>query len=127
MSKPVVDDERPKFGCAGRAGARDMREPDCERECCVYGAAEFWRLEAEVERFMADAGIGIADRFGFRPPRVCCRQYCGQLLCTFSRETRRAWTSQLTSRGRRTDMMGNPWDSSLDGTDFCCLSRIPGV
>jgi hypothetical protein len=35
MSKPVVDDERPKFGCAGRAGARDMRDPDCERECCV--------------------------------------------------------------------------------------------
>jgi hypothetical protein len=37
----------------------------------VYGAAESWRLEADVDRFIADAGIGIADRFGFRPPRVC--------------------------------------------------------
>jgi hypothetical protein len=70
MSKPAVDEEpRPKFGCAGRDGASDMREPDWEREC-VYGAAESWRFEAEVERFMADAGMGIADRFGFRPPRV---------------------------------------------------------
>jgi hypothetical protein len=41
MSKPAPapDEARWKLGWARRAGASDILEPDCERECCVYWAA----------------------------------------------------------------------------------------
>ena len=58
------DEERWKFGWAGRPmpmpGARDMRPP--------MGRPAIF--EFELERFMADAGIGMPVRFVLRPPSV---------------------------------------------------------
>lgn len=54
------EDERWKIGCDGRPGASDMRDPDVERAWfAVPGAWEklFW----EEDRFMAEAGIGMAE------------------------------------------------------------------
>jgi hypothetical protein len=63
------------MGCAGgrRPAARDIREPEWDREC-VYApapeAAAPARLEEDVERLTAEAGTGIADTFAFIPPSV---------------------------------------------------------
>lgn len=43
------------MGWFGRPGARDMREPDCER--AWFG----WALKLILERFMAEEGMGIAE------------------------------------------------------------------
>ena len=70
-----VDEPREKTGWAGgrRPAARDILEPECDREC-VYApapeAAAPTRFDDDVERFTADAGTGIADMFTFMPPRV---------------------------------------------------------
>ena len=72
-----AEDDRVKIGCAGLEGpppgAKDMRDPECERVCVNWLPA--WllacRLDWEVERFMADMGIGMADDvLPFIPPRV---------------------------------------------------------
>ncbi len=52
----VPEEERWKTGCAGRLGARDMREADVVRTWLVV-----CRLVWDVDRFIADAGIGIAE------------------------------------------------------------------
>jgi hypothetical protein len=68
----VPDEERWKTGWLGRPGARDMRDPDCERAwfggnwigaCCMF--------DTELVRFIADDGIGIAEVFVWAGPRVC--------------------------------------------------------
>jgi hypothetical protein len=59
----VPDDDRWKTGCAGRPPASDILEPDCER-ACVFRCTE-------LERFMADDGIGIAETLLLTEPRVC--------------------------------------------------------
>lgn len=47
-----------------------MREPEVERAWLfVFGAC--WRFEIEVDRFIADAGIGIAEALWLTVPRVC--------------------------------------------------------
>jgi hypothetical protein len=60
------------MGWLGRPGASDMREPDCERAwfapnwpggCCMF--------EIELERFMADEGMGIAEMLLFTGASVC--------------------------------------------------------
>lgn len=57
----VPEDDRWKFGCCGRLGARDMREDETERACCeVRGACGSLILEMELERF-TEAGCGIAE------------------------------------------------------------------
>ena len=68
----VPDDERWKIGWLGRPGARDILEPDCER--AWFGANWFppsCMFEIELERFMAEAGIGIAEILLLTGPRVC--------------------------------------------------------
>jgi len=61
----VPEDERAKTGCAGRPGARDILEEAC---VAVKGAWAF--CEDEFVRFMADAGIGIADTLWLIAPSV---------------------------------------------------------
>ena len=57
------------MGCEGLPGASDMRDPDVERICCpVGGACPKWFCD--VERFMAEAGIGIADALLLIGPSV---------------------------------------------------------
>jgi hypothetical protein len=93
-----------KFGCEGRPGASDMREPDVERMCCaVCGACPKWFCD--VERFMAEAGIGIADALLLIGPRV--------------------------SRGRRTenmplscDMVSVCWCSGMRRSVFQALCTV---
>lgn len=47
-----------------------MRDPDVDRMCCaVPGAWPKWFCE--VDRFMADAGIGIAETLLLIAPSVC--------------------------------------------------------
>lgn len=55
----LPDDDRWKTGCAGLFGASDIREPEVVRTWLVVCGA--WRLDWEVERFMAEAGIGMAE------------------------------------------------------------------
>lgn len=79
-----------------------MRDPDVDRMCCaVPGAWPKWFCE--VDRFMADAGIGIAETLLLIAPSVCKPdQYfasCDQVQCAFP-----------TSRGRRTENMPPSWD-----------------
>lgn len=57
------------MGWFGLLGASDMREPDAERTWVL--GAPFWRLWIEFERFIAEAGIGIADILALIPPSVC--------------------------------------------------------
>ena len=54
------EDERVKLGCAGRPGASDMRDPLAVRTWFVVCGA-CCRFEFEVDRFIADAGMGIAE------------------------------------------------------------------
>lgn len=64
------EERREKLGCEGLPGASDMRDPDVERTCWpVAGACPKWFCD--VERFMADAGIGIADTLLLIAPSVC--------------------------------------------------------
>jgi len=53
----VPEEERAKTGCAGRPGASDIRD-DCAcvavKGACVYPVCE-------LDLFMADVGIGMAD------------------------------------------------------------------
>lgn len=53
------EDERWKTGCEGRPGASDMRDPDAVRTWFVVCGA--CRFEFDVDRFIAEAGIGIAE------------------------------------------------------------------
>lgn len=66
------EEERGKSGWLGRLGARDILDPLCERArlggnwgCCMF--------DIELERFMADAGIGMAEMLLFTGPKVCAR------------------------------------------------------
>lgn len=67
----MPEEERVKSGWLGRPGASDMRPPDCERAwlpncelCCIWCT--------ELERFIADEGIGIAEEMLlFMGPKVC--------------------------------------------------------
>lgn len=74
VEKPIsaklpAEDDRWKLGCEGLPGASDMRDPDVERICCpVGGACPKWFCD--VERFMAEAGIGIADALLLIGPKV---------------------------------------------------------
>jgi len=52
----VPEEERANTGCAGRPGARDIREDAC---VAVNGACAVW--DDEIVLFMAEAGMGIAD------------------------------------------------------------------
>ena len=71
----VPDEERAKSGWLGRPGASDMRPPDCERAwllppncepCCIWCT--------ELERFIADEGMGIAEEMLlFMGPKVCAK------------------------------------------------------
>lgn len=64
-----AEEDRWKFGCEGLPGASDIRDPDVERMCCpVGGACPKWFCD--VERFMAEAGIGIADALLLIGPSV---------------------------------------------------------
>ena len=57
----VPEDERPNMGCVGRLMARECLDPDMERT---------WLLPLfEFDRFMADAGCGMAE-LRLMPPRV---------------------------------------------------------
>lgn len=60
------------MGWLGRPGASDILEPDCERAWleanCPAGCCMF---EMELERFMADEGIGIAETLLFTGASVC--------------------------------------------------------
>jgi hypothetical protein len=58
-ARVVPDEDRWKMGCAGLLGLSDMRDPETVRTCVVVCGA--CRFDCEVERFMAEAGIGIAD------------------------------------------------------------------
>jgi hypothetical protein len=58
-AKLPPDDDRWKLGCAGLLGARDMREPEVVRAWFVVCGA--CRLCWELERFMAEAGMGMAE------------------------------------------------------------------
>ena len=59
LARLSPDDERWKTGCDGRPGASDMREPDVVRTWLVVcGACRFW---FDVDRFMAEAGMGMAE------------------------------------------------------------------
>ena len=65
VEKPICarfspDEERWKLGCAGRPGASDMREPDVLRAWFVVCGA-CCRFEVDVDRFIAEAGMGIAE------------------------------------------------------------------
>jgi len=63
------DDDRWKIGWFGRPGARDMREPDVERLCwAVPGGC--CRVEMELDRLRAEAGMGIADMLWLMAPSV---------------------------------------------------------
>ena len=53
------DEERWNTGCDGRPGASDIRDPDAVRTWFVVCGA--CRFELDVDRFIAEAGIGIAD------------------------------------------------------------------
>jgi hypothetical protein len=65
VEKPIFaklspDDDRWNTGCAGLPGASDMRDPDVVRTWfVVFGTCG--RLDCELDRFIADAGIGIAE------------------------------------------------------------------
>ena len=62
-ARSLPEEDRWKLGCDGRPGASDMREPDTERtwEAVVVCGACWLIVAADVERFMADAGIGMAE------------------------------------------------------------------
>ena len=60
MSRFPPDEERWKTGCAGRFGASDMRLLDVVRLWLVV-AGGWCRLFCEVDRFMAEAGMGMAE------------------------------------------------------------------
>ena len=68
-AKLPPEEERWKTGCAGLFGASDMREPEVVRMWLVVCGA--WRLFCDVERFMAEAGMGMAETLCERAPRVC--------------------------------------------------------
>lgn len=74
VEKPIsarfpADEARWKLGCVGLPGASDIRDPEVERMCCaVCGACPKWFCE--VERFIAEAGIGIADALLLIGPSV---------------------------------------------------------
>lgn len=90
-----AEEERWKLGCWGLPGASDMRDPDVERMCCaVWGAWPKWFCD--VERFMAEAGIGIADALLLIGPSV--------------------------SRGRRTENM--PLSCDMAGVWWCGRLRV---
>lgn len=82
------------MGWLGRPGARDMREPDCERawfgaNCDPPGCM----LGMELWRFMAEEGIGIAVELLVTGPRVCAQ--CEKVLSTVEWEGSRAVPTYL--------------------------------
>lgn len=48
----------------------ERRDPDIERACDCDAANAPLRFCPEFERFIAEAGIGIAEALGLIPPRV---------------------------------------------------------
>jgi hypothetical protein len=99
------------MGWLGRPGASDMREPDCERAwlggnwdpaCCMP--------LTELVRFMAEAGIGIADMLLFMGAKDCAlRQMVLQEGATGGEIVQQNIEGRLTSRGRRTENMPDSW------------------
>ena len=63
------EDDRWNMGCAGRPGARDIREPEVVRTWFVVCGACV-KFEVEFDRFIAEAGMGIADTLCDTAPRV---------------------------------------------------------
>lgn len=60
------------MGWLGRPGASDIREPDCDRAWfAVKGAPACCIPLMELERFMADEGMGIDVTFVFIGASVC--------------------------------------------------------
>jgi len=71
-ARSVPEEERGKSGWLGRPGARDILLPLFDR--AWFGGNWGWfMLLMELERFMAEAGIGIAEELLFTGPRVCAR------------------------------------------------------
>lgn len=72
---PTPEEARWNRGCwIWWFGMSDIREADADRLCwTVFGACGscVW-CETELERFMADEGIGIAEMLLLRTPSVCC-------------------------------------------------------
>jgi len=80
----VPEEERWKSGWLGRPGASDILEPDCERAwLAVKGAPAGCRLEMELERFMADEGMGMEVKLLFMGASVCAH---GQKALWITRE-----------------------------------------
>jgi len=84
VEKPISarlppDDDLWKTGCDGLPGASDMREPDVVRMWLVVCGA--WRFDWDVDRFIADAGMGIAETLFETAPSVyrSRRQYVNRL------------------------------------------------
>lgn len=70
---------------------RECREPEVERPCWNAPA----RLLPELDRFIALAGMGIAETLLFMPPSVCgLVSVCARVYTSFG---------LITSRGRRTE------------------------
>jgi hypothetical protein len=66
----VPEEERWKSGWLGRPGASDILLPLCDRAWFGgnWGCCMLW---TELERFMAEEGIGIAELLLFTGPNVC--------------------------------------------------------
>ena len=79
VEKPIsamlpLEEDRWKTGWEGLPGASDMREPEVVRTWLVVCGA--WRFDCEVERFMAEAGMGMAETLCETAPRVCSSEVC---------------------------------------------------
>lgn len=55
-----LEEDRWKTGWDGLPGARDMRDPDVVRTWLVV-LGICWRFEVDVDRFIAEAGMGMAE------------------------------------------------------------------
>jgi hypothetical protein len=84
------------MGCEGRPGASDIREPEVDRAWFVVcGAAP--NCDVEFERFIAEAGIGIAVALWETAPSVCV------VMASAFATSLTVLPLILTSRGRRTE------------------------
>ena len=95
-----------------------MREPDVVRTWVVVCGA-CWRLELDVERFIADAGMGIAETLLLTAPRAC-------IIFISMRPNSPVWRAlRLTSRGRRTENMLASCDMVAAGSGVFCVRKWP--
>jgi hypothetical protein len=71
----VPDEERWKTGWLGRPGASDILEPDCDRAWfAAKGPPAGCMPLMELDRFMADEGMGIDVMLLFMGARVCAHR-----------------------------------------------------